>query len=78
MRAARSWPQEKLRAFGARTTEAREEEQGQGLAEYALILALIAILAITSLIFLGDTIAALFLAPISEEFGNVLRTIGIG
>ncbi len=31
-------------------------EQGQGLAEYALILALIAIVAILSLIFLGDTI----------------------
>jgi Flp pilus assembly pilin Flp len=31
-------------------------EEGQGLAEYALILALIAIVAILSLIFLGDTI----------------------
>jgi pilus assembly protein Flp/PilA len=31
-------------------------EEGQGLAEYALILALIAIVAIISLIFLGDTI----------------------
>ena len=33
-----------------------DEERGQGLAEYALILALIAIVAIASLIFLGDTI----------------------
>jgi pilus assembly protein Flp/PilA len=33
-----------------------DEEQGQGLAEYALILALIAVVAILSLIFLGDTI----------------------
>jgi len=33
-----------------------DEERGQGLAEYALILALIAIVAILSLIFLGDTI----------------------
>jgi pilus assembly protein Flp/PilA len=32
------------------------EEGGQGLAEYALILALIAIVAILSMIFLGDTI----------------------
>ena len=32
------------------------DEQGQGLAEYALILALIAIVAILSLVFLGDTI----------------------
>ena len=31
-------------------------ERGQGLAEYALILALIAIVAILSLVFLGDTI----------------------
>ena len=31
-------------------------EEGQGLAEYALILGLIAIVAILSLIFLGDTI----------------------
>lgn len=33
-----------------------DEERGQGLAEYALILALIAIVAIISLAFLGDTI----------------------
>ncbi len=32
------------------------DERGQGLAEYALILALIAIVAILSLVFLGDTI----------------------
>ena len=34
----------------------RRDEDGQGLAEYALILALIAIVAILSLVFLGDTI----------------------
>ncbi len=33
-----------------------DDERGQGLAEYALILALIAVVAILSLIFLGDTI----------------------
>jgi len=33
------------------------KDDGQGLAEYALILALIAIIAITALIFLGDQIA---------------------
>jgi pilus assembly protein Flp/PilA len=32
------------------------DEEGQGLAEYALILALIAILAVAALIFLGDAI----------------------
>mgnify|MGYP003573597154 CR=1 FL=1 len=35
----------------------RNDEEGQGLAEYALILALIAIIAIAALIFLGDEIA---------------------
>jgi pilus assembly protein Flp/PilA len=34
-----------------------EREEGQGLAEYALILALIAILAIVALIFLGGQIS---------------------
>jgi pilus assembly protein Flp/PilA len=36
----------------------RRDESGQGLAEYALILALIAILAIVALIFLGSQISA--------------------
>jgi len=44
--------------------EARERaldhpEHGQGLAEYALILALIAIVAIVALIFLGDQISSI-------------------
>jgi pilus assembly protein Flp/PilA len=34
-------------------------EEGQGLAEYALILALIAIIAIAALIFLGSQIASI-------------------
>ena len=33
------------------------EEEGQGLAEYALILALIAIVAIVALIFLGSQVS---------------------
>jgi pilus assembly protein Flp/PilA len=37
----------------------RRDERGQGLAEYALILALIAIVAIVALIFLGDQISAI-------------------
>ena len=40
-------------------SEATQNDSGQGLAEYALILGLIAIVAILSLIFLGDTIADL-------------------
>jgi pilus assembly protein Flp/PilA len=35
----------------------RSEEDGQGLAEYALILALIAIIAIIALIFLGGQVS---------------------
>ena len=35
----------------------RREEKGQGLAEYALILALIAIIAIVALIFLGGQVS---------------------
>ena len=35
----------------------RGEEDGQGLAEYALILALIAIVAIVALLFLGSQIS---------------------
>jgi len=35
----------------------RRDEDGQGLAEYALILALIAIVAILALIFLGNQIS---------------------
>jgi len=35
----------------------RDDEDGQGLAEYALILALIAMVAIVALIFLGGAIS---------------------
>jgi pilus assembly protein Flp/PilA len=37
----------------------RRDEDGQGLAEYALILALIAIVAIVALIFLGTQISSI-------------------
>ncbi len=36
-----------------------QEEDGQGLAEYALILALIAIIAIAALVFLGGQISTI-------------------
>ena len=38
-------------------TSIRNDEEGQGLAEYALILALIAIVAIIALIFLGSQVS---------------------
>ena len=37
----------------------RPDEEGQGLAEYALILALIAIVAIIALIFLGNQVSTI-------------------
>jgi pilus assembly protein Flp/PilA len=40
-----------------RTIEKFRREDGQGLAEYALILALIAIIAIVALIFLGGQVS---------------------
>jgi pilus assembly protein Flp/PilA len=39
-------------------TQVRSDEEGQGLAEYALILALIAIVAIIALIFLGSQVSS--------------------
>ena len=44
----------------------RRDEEGQGLAEYALILALIAIVAIVALIFLGSQISAI-LSTVGES-----------
>ena len=37
----------------------RHDDEGQGLAEYALILALIAIVAIVALIFLGGEVSSI-------------------
>ena len=47
-------------ALYLRVTElVRRDEDGQGLAEYALILALIAIIAIVALIFLGGQVSSI-------------------
>ncbi|HKB28711.1 MAG TPA: hypothetical protein VKC59_06775 [Candidatus Limnocylindrales bacterium] len=50
--------------FSALINLVRRDDEGQGLAEYALILALIAIVAIVALIFLGGAIS------------NILSTVG--
>ena len=42
------------------------EDDGQGLAEYALILALIAIIAIAALIFLGGEIASILSSIVAQ------------
>lgn len=41
------------------TTLLHDDDQGQGLAEYALILALIAVIAIAALVFLGTQISTI-------------------
>ena len=46
----------RLKAFVQRLTD-RDDETGQGLAEYALILGLIAVVAIVALIFLGSQVS---------------------
>lgn len=49
-----------LHAYWSKLLErTRDEEEGQGLAEYALILAFIAVVAIAALIFLGSDISSL-------------------
>ena len=42
----------------SKVSRLRSDNRGQGLAEYALILALIAIVAIIALIFLGSQVSA--------------------
>ena len=48
-----------VRFIGRSVAIVRGEEEGQGLAEYALILALIAVIAIVALLFLGGAISSL-------------------
>jgi pilus assembly protein Flp/PilA len=45
--------------FIALLSSIRNDDEGQGLAEYALILALIAIVAIIALIFLGTQVSSI-------------------
>ena len=48
-----------IRRLRAASTPNPDRHRGQGLAEYALILALIAIIAIVALIFLGGEISGI-------------------
>jgi Flp pilus assembly pilin Flp len=77
--AVRSRPIVSLRVESALPIGEAGSERGQGLAEYSLILAGIAVVAIVSLVFLGGTITDLFWAPIDAEFGRILSDVlGIG
>lgn len=77
-RVARMWlSRSSLRAVGP-ARDAGQQQRGQGLAEYSLILGGIAVVAIVSLVFLGGTISEMFWDPISDDFGDVLcNVIGI-
>jgi len=77
-RAARSRLMLTLWAVLAPTRGAGDEQRGQGLAEYALILGLIAIVAIVSLIFLGTSVSGLFEDIVNEGFRKVQGLIGNG
>lgn len=70
-RVARSRPVVLLRAKYGPVSEASADQSGQGLAEYALILAGIAVVAIVSLIFLGSTVSTLFEDIVNEGFRYV-------
>ena len=48
----------------------RDDEEGQTLVEYGLLLALIAIVVIAALIILGPIVSGLF-----EEVGDTLQTV---
>ena len=75
-RVARSRPVRSLRALMQPASSASDRQQGQGLAEYALILGLIAIVAIVSLIFLGSSVSILFEDIINNGFDYVTDLIG--
>jgi Flp pilus assembly pilin Flp len=49
-----------------------EDETGQGLAEYALILSLIAIVVIGALTLFGVNLNSVFFDPIAADIGDVL------
>ncbi len=75
-RAARLRPLARLRAALHSLVASDDAQRGQGLAEYALILALIAIVAILSLVFLGDAIVGAFEEIINAGFQEVMDLIG--
>ena len=54
----------------------RDDEEGQGLAEYALILSLIAIVAIAALAFFGQQISSVLTDPVNEQLSGIRDLIG--
>lgn len=58
-------------AFAARSSD----EGGQGLAEYALILAFIAIVAIAALAFFGLQLSSVLTDPVGKDIGDVVNNL---
>ena len=73
---ARSRAMRSLRALLTPAPASRGKQKGQGLAEYALILGLIAIVAIVALVFLGTTVSGVYETIINEGFRRVTDLIG--
>ena len=72
---ARSRARRSLRALLTPAPATRREQKGQGLAEYSLILGLIAVVAILALIFLGTTVSGVYETIINEGFRRVTDLI---
>ena len=66
----------KLRGTRTRAPDQRHgAERGQGLAEYALILAFIAIVAIAALAFFGVQLSSVLTDPVGKDIGGVVSII---
>ena len=63
-------------AAGRRLPDRPDGERGQGLAEYALILSLIAIVAIAALAFFGLQISSVLTDPVNAQISAVKDLIG--
>jgi Flp pilus assembly pilin Flp len=59
----------------SRVTQHEDAQRGQGLAEYALILAFIAIVAIAALAFFGVQISSVLTDPVGRELSGVVSII---
>jgi Flp pilus assembly pilin Flp len=67
----------RLRAAAGRLLAGQPDaERGQGLAEYALILSLIAIVAIAALAFFGQQISSVLTDPVNEQLSGIRDLIG--
>lgn len=74
-RVARSRPVTSLRRRFDTVAASTDDERGQGLSEYALIMGLIAVVAIAALMFLGTSVTTLFEDIINEGFSRVAALI---